>query len=71
VRIRVPEDWVGRSIAEIGIRQHHAVNIICICRNGDSAADFSPAPEKPFEESDEIYLLGSQDRLRILSENNH
>ena len=71
VRIRVPEDWVGRSIAEIGIRQHHSVNIICICRNGGSAADFSPSTEKAFEETDEIYLLGAQDRLRILSENSN
>ncbi len=66
VKVSVPEAWVGRSIADIGIRQNHAVNIICVCREGESVADFSPALEKPFEATDQVYLLGSKDRLEQL-----
>jgi len=66
VKIAVPEHWVGRSIAEIEIRQNHVVNLICVCREGQAVADFSPSLEEPFKASDEVYLLGSKDRLEEL-----
>jgi len=66
VEIPVPDRWIDRTIAEIGIRQNHALNLICIWRDGADAADFSPAVDVPFQKTDKIFMLGSKDRLADL-----
>ncbi|MGE4619688.1 MAG: TrkA family potassium uptake protein [Planctomycetota bacterium] len=63
IEIKTPQDWVGRTIKEIGIRQNFAVNLICVSHTGGMDHDFSPPLDTPFKENDLLYLLGSKDRL--------
>lgn len=67
VKIDAPEDWIGKTVKEIGIRQNFAVNLICIARNDGTDHDFAPAIDKPFVKTDVLFLLGSRDRLEKLT----
>lgn len=64
IKINPPQEWVGRTIKEIGVRQNFAVNLICVSHDEGSSFNFSPAVDKPFAESDLLLLLGARDRLK-------
>lgn len=68
IKINPPASWVGRTISEVAIRQNYAVNLLCKSDNHGESYDFSPEVDKPFAETDLIYLLGSTDRLSKLDE---
>lgn len=64
IKIKPPQEWVGKTIKEIGVRQNFAVNLIGVSHDDGNSFDFSPAVDKPFAESDLLLILGAQDRLK-------
>lgn len=64
VELKVPDQWIGRSIYEINIRKNHGVNIIALV-NGDNI-DVNPNPNEPFHSGDYIIVVGlTEDILRL------
>ena len=53
----LPDSWIGRTIADLGVRQRYRLNILALRRNGDVDPMFGPST--PFEAGDRVILLGS------------
>ena len=53
----LPDSWIGRTIADLGVRQRYRLNILAIRRNGD--VEPMPGPAYQFRSGDRIVLLGS------------
>lgn len=54
--IEVPHDWVGRSLAQINVRNKYGLSVIAVRREGHVAVNFDP--NEPFHADDSIYVLG-------------
>ncbi|HRX57611.1 MAG TPA: TrkA family potassium uptake protein [Eubacteriales bacterium] len=54
--IEVPRDWVGRSLAQINVRNKYGLSVIAVRREGHIAVNFNP--NEPFHADDSIYVLG-------------
>ncbi|HAX39526.1 MAG TPA: potassium transporter Trk [Clostridiales bacterium] len=59
--IEVPRDWVGRSLAQIDVRNRYGVSIIAIRRDGHVTVNLDPT--NAFHADDSIYLLGDDASL--------
>ena len=60
--IKVPREWIGKSLAELGIRQKLHLNVLSIKRNGEVVLEF-PA-DFLFEEGDTVTLFGADKDIR-------
>ena len=60
---RVPKAWVKKSIVDLDIRKAYRINILAVKKNNDV---FIPDPDYVFEESDLVYLFGSEKTIRRL-----
>lgn len=60
--IKVPKEWIGKSLAELGIRQKLHLNVLSIKRNGDVVLEF-PA-DFLFEEGDTVTIFGADKDIR-------
>ena len=60
--IKVPKEWIGKSLAELGIRQKLHLNVLSIKRNGEVVLEF-PA-DFLFEEGDTVTLFGADKDIR-------
>lgn len=58
VEIKAPEKWVGKSLAELEIRNKYNVNIIAVTLNNEH--DFSPDPTAPIEKDAILTIVGSK-----------
>lgn len=54
VEITVPDEWIGRSIAELNIRHKYNVNIIAI----SNIDVIMPSAEYVFTENDKVFIMG-------------
>ncbi len=59
--IEIPKDWVGRSLAQIDVRNRFGVSIIAIRRDGHVTVNLDPT--SAFHNDDSIYLLGDDESL--------
>jgi trk system potassium uptake protein TrkA len=59
--IEVPRDWVGRSLAQINVRNKFGFSVIAIRRDGNVAVNIDP--NEPFHADDSIYVLGDNKSL--------
>ena len=55
--IKVPKEWIGKSLAELGIRNKLHLNVLSIKRNGKPILEF-PA-DLVFEEGDTVTIFGA------------
>ncbi len=55
--ITVPKDWIGKSLAELGIRNKLHLNVLSIKRNGKAILEF-PA-DLVFETGDTVTIFGA------------
>jgi trk system potassium uptake protein TrkA len=65
VEITVPEDWIGKNLVELELRQRYSVNVIAV-RRSDGSVDVSPQPTKVFTQGDRVSVIGTDkdiDRL--------
>lgn len=60
--IKVPKEWIGKSLAELGIRQKLHLNVLSIKRNGDVVLEF-PA-DFLFEEGDTVTIFGADKDIK-------
>jgi trk system potassium uptake protein TrkA len=60
--IKVPKEWIGKSLAELGIRQKLHLNVLSIKRNGEVVLEF-PA-DFLFEEGDTVTIFGADKDIR-------
>jgi trk system potassium uptake protein TrkA len=59
--IEIPRDWVGRSLAQINVRNKFGFSVIAIRRDGHVAVNIDP--NEPFHADDSIYILGDNKSL--------
>ena len=64
IEIAVKEEWVGKNLKQLDLRQKYAINVIAIRKNGEIISNVNP--DEPL--SDDITLLvigdiGKLDRL--------
>ncbi|MFC1555326.1 cation:proton antiporter [candidate division KSB1 bacterium] len=66
IPIQRDSEMIGKSLAELAVREKYSVNIIAIFRNEKFLA--SPSGENRIEENDIIYLLGRYEDLNRFKE---
>lgn len=54
--VYVPENWVGRTIADLDIRKNHKINIMAVKRNGQ--VELTISPETRLSSSDTLLVIG-------------
>lgn len=60
--IKVPQEWIGKSLAELGIRKKYHLNVLSIKRSGKVVLEF-PA-DFLFEEGDTVTVFGADKDIR-------
>ncbi|WP_029319099.1 potassium channel family protein [Butyrivibrio sp. AE3004] len=60
--VKLPRDWIGKSIKEINIRQKFGINIMAIKENGDMKLTISP--DDVFEEGQTLLVLGEHKAIQ-------
>ena len=60
--IKVPKEWIGKSLAELGIRKKYHLNVLSIKRNGKVVLEF-PA-DFLFEEGDTVTIFGADKDIK-------
>lgn len=63
----VRDEWVGRSLIDIGFREKYSINIIAVKENG--MIDVSPEPSKPLNSNQVLVLIGSYKSLKKIGMN--
>ena len=56
--IRVPSDWIGKSIAELDVRREYEINIVAVKSGGD--INVNPKSDCVFRENDVITAVGEK-----------
>jgi trk system potassium uptake protein TrkA len=59
--VEIPREWIGRSLAQIDVRNRYGVSIIAVRRDGHVSVNIDP--NEPFHKEDSIYLLGDDKSL--------
>lgn len=65
VEMRVPEEWIGKSIIDLNVRRKFGINIIAVSEEGKKA-DVFPAPTKVFCEGEKMSIIGSDKQIEKL-----
>ena len=60
--VKVPKSWIGKSLAELGVRNKFHLNVLSIRRNGDPILEF-PA-DLVFQEGDTVTVFGADKDLK-------
>lgn len=60
--VKVPASWIGKSLAELGIRNKYHLNVLSIRRNGEPTIEF-PA-DFLFQEDDTVTVFGADKDLK-------
>lgn len=61
-QVKIPDDFVGRKIDELDLRQRWGITIIAIQRGKESIEDI--LPEFLFEPDDSIIIIGSNENIK-------
>lgn len=64
VEMPVPEEWVGKNLQELAIREKYGVNMIAIKRGDKVDVSFDPA--EPLEKDVVLVLMGENEALQKL-----
>ena len=59
--IKVPENWVGKTLKELDIRVHYGINIMAI--KSDDGINISPMGEDILGEDDLIVVIGTDKEI--------
>jgi voltage-gated potassium channel len=68
---KMSQQWVGKSIADMNIRENTGANIIGI-KTGGARYVFNPDPQMILSRNDQLFVLGNRkqlDRLQVVMEN--
>jgi trk system potassium uptake protein TrkA len=53
--LKIPKDWIGKTLAQLDIRRKYNVNILTIKRNGEV---FIPNPDTQMQSDDITFVIG-------------
>lgn len=67
--VAVPDGWVGKTIAELGVREKHGVNIVAI-KDGESGdkVNIAPSAGYVFNKNDIAVVIGTAREINAISE---
>jgi trk system potassium uptake protein TrkA len=54
VEISVREEWIGKSLKVLSLRQKHKINVVALRRDGELTTDIDP--DMPFCQGDSILV---------------
>lgn len=60
--VKLPNDWIGRTVNQIGIRQKFGINIMAIRKDGQM--NLSIAPDTVLEEGQTLLVLGEHKAIQ-------
>lgn len=55
VEINVKEEWIGRNLKELYLRQKHKLNVVALRRDGELTTDVNP--DQPFCKGDSVLVM--------------
>ena len=59
VEIVVPQNWVGKSLVDLGVRERLGINVVGIIKNGKIEVAINP--QEPLREKEILIVIGSND----------
>ena len=59
--MRVPKEWVGKTLAQIDLRKKYRINVLTV-RRGEEA--FMPGPETVMQADDIAYVMGEMREIQ-------
>ena len=68
-KIQLPEQFAGKSVAEVNLRRRFGLNIIAIENDGRVLDDIRP--DYVFQPEDTLFLAGSRDGLFKINQRPH
>lgn len=67
--IRIPEPFIGQTLAELNVRQRYGVQVVAIRESQAPDAPIRmPQPDTRLEDDDILVLIGPNDKLGVLSD---
>ncbi len=60
--VKLPKDWIGKSIRNIDIRQKYGINIMALKKNGEM--NLTIQPDNVFEEGQTLLVLGEHKAIQ-------
>ncbi len=63
LEMRVKDDWIGKTLAELDLRKKHRINVIAIKAAGSTEFDHLFDISKPLAEGDILLLIVDKDRM--------
>ena len=60
--VKLPDDWIGKTVNQIGIRQKFGINIMAIRKDGQM--NLSIAPDTVLEEGQTLLVLGEHKAIQ-------
>ena len=67
VEMKVPDEWVGKSIIDLNVRNKYGINIIAVSSESEKKkADVSPAPTRVFAKGEKMSVVGSDKQMEKL-----
>ena len=64
ISIKVPRDWLGKTVSAIDVRKKYSLNILAIKKNGAITTNITP--DTVLEENSNILILGEDKALKKL-----
>ncbi len=58
VEMKIPADWVGKSLIDLQLRLKHNVNVIAVRESG-TVMNCTPSPTRPFLRDDVVSIIGA------------
>lgn len=63
VEVKVPKEYIGKTIIETNIRKKYKTTIILIHREGSEKPIISPEPTEVLKEGDRLLLVGEEENI--------
>lgn len=64
VELAVKEEWIGKSLKELSLRQRHKLNVIAIRKDGELTTDINP--EIPLRREDTVLIIVDKKHIEEL-----
>lgn len=64
--IIIAQSWIGKTIAELGVREKHGVNIVAVKDGGN--INITPSANYMFKDGDIAVVIGSAEKINLLSD---
>lgn len=66
--LAIPDDWLGRSLRELALPREHGIQVVALFDVLTSELDVVPAPDRRLKESDMAIVVGADEEIAELIE---